>query len=272
MCCADSLTPIGMPPDALAHPSAKRAEVVERVVQSGNRGGETAGVPSGSPRTSAIRPDDLGAGQVAAGAGLRALAELEVERLHLLEHVPVPAEPAPTPARRSSGSSRPAPRAACRPRRSRCRCPRPRRRAPSAVFASCDSAPKLMSDTKTGMSSHSGLAAFGPDASPRVDRLVVEQREAVQLRGQRTAGRPTSAARARGTPIAATVPCAALSSPLRGQLVDLRDVRLLGGVLVRVVEQPVVGRRSTAARAASQRYSTSSSLSTAAPRRRRRGS
>ena len=32
----------------------------------------------------------------------------------------------------------------------------------SAVLASCDSAPKLMSDTKIGMSSHSGLSALGP--------------------------------------------------------------------------------------------------------------
>ncbi len=31
-----------------------------------------------------------------------------------------------------------------------------------AVFASWESAPKLMSDTKIGMSSHSGLSALGP--------------------------------------------------------------------------------------------------------------
>ncbi len=31
-----------------------------------------------------------------------------------------------------------------------------------AVFASGESAPKLMSDTKTGMSSHSGFSALGP--------------------------------------------------------------------------------------------------------------
>ncbi len=33
---------------------------------------------------------------------------------------------------------------------------------PNAVFASCDSAPNDMSETNNGISSQSGLAAFGP--------------------------------------------------------------------------------------------------------------
>ena len=53
----------------------------------------------------------------------------------------------------------------------------------SAVLASCDSAPKLMSETKIGMSSHSGRSAFGPMHTSVPTALVVEQREAGELRG-----------------------------------------------------------------------------------------
>ncbi len=62
MCCADSLTPIGIPPLRSRTSSAKRRKS-STPCQSGNVGGETAGVPSGRPRTSAIRPFTFGPGR-----------------------------------------------------------------------------------------------------------------------------------------------------------------------------------------------------------------
>ena len=183
MCCADSLTPIGMPPERSRTRSAKRAEVVDASSSRGSAAGETAGVPSGRPRTSAIRPTTLWPGRWPPVPVLAPWPSLKWNACTFVEHVSSPAEPGRRELVEVAASSRPAPRAACRPRRSRCRCRRARAPRASAVFASCDSAPKLMSDTKSGMSRHSGLAAFGPDAHLGADRLVVEQREAVQLRG-----------------------------------------------------------------------------------------
>ena len=60
----------------------------------------------------------------------------------------------------------------------------------SAVFASCDSAPNDMSETKSGMSSHNGFSAFGTDAQLGADRNVVEQRQARELRGHEVDGVP----------------------------------------------------------------------------------
>ena len=107
---------------------------------------------------------------------------------------------------------------------------------------------------RPGCRSRSGLAAAGPIVTVGVDRLVVEQREAVQLRGERTAGRPSCGSSVAGHAHRGDGRRAAPARPLRGELVDLRDERLLGGVLVRVVEEPVVGRRDAAARGASIRY------------------
>lgn len=59
-----------------------------------NRAGDTAGGALGEAADLRDTADDLGAGQVSAGAGLGALAELEVQRLHPVEHGLVPAEAA----------------------------------------------------------------------------------------------------------------------------------------------------------------------------------
>ena len=85
----------------------------------------------------------------------------------------------------------------------------PARSAPraSAIFASSDSAPKLMSDTNIGMSSRSGRAAAGP--------IVTD----VSTASSSSSGKRCSCAVticrsshcgswSRGTPMAATVPCA----------------------------------------------------------------
>ena len=62
MCCAESLKPIGMPPDSSRTVSAKRRKSSTES-QSGKRGGEIAAVPSGRPRTSAILPTTLSPGR-----------------------------------------------------------------------------------------------------------------------------------------------------------------------------------------------------------------
>ena len=131
--------------------------------------------------------------------------------------------------------------------------PAPSAPRPSAVLASADSAPKLMSETKTGISSRSGLAAAGPDGHRRVHRLAVQHREAVQLRCQHLQVVPRGQLRtghAHGGDAAVRA-----GEAVAGQVVDLRDERLLDGVLVRVVEQPVVGRggRALGAHAAGTR-------------------
>ena len=64
-----------------------------------------------------------------------------------------------------------------------------------------------MSDTKTGMSRRSGRAAAGPIVTAVSTRLVVQPREAVQLRGEDLQVVPLGSW-SRGTPIAATAPCA----------------------------------------------------------------
>ena len=211
MCCAESLTPIGMPPERSRTSSAKRRKS-STPCQSGNVGGDTAGVPSGRPRTSAMRPTTFGPGQVAAGAGLRALAELEVERLHLLQRRPTSSRTAPTRARRSSASSRPAPRAACRPRPSRCRCPRAARRARAR------SSPPARARRTTCRRRTAGCR--GRAAGARSGRCTPRCRP----RRRRAAASGASCAVTnwmsshlgscwRGTPIAATEPCADRSRP-----------------------------------------------------------
>ena len=91
MCWAESLKPMGMPSEPSRTWSANRLKSsIES--QSGKRGGETAGVPSGRPRTSAMRPTTLWPGRWPPVPGLGPLPALEVERLHLLEVVERPAE------------------------------------------------------------------------------------------------------------------------------------------------------------------------------------
>ena len=76
MCWAESLALIGMPFDRSRASAAKRrkSSTLREVAYLGDA------------------PDNFRAGQVTTGSGLRALAELEVERLHLLEHIPRPSE------------------------------------------------------------------------------------------------------------------------------------------------------------------------------------
>jgi hypothetical protein len=104
-----------------------------------------------------------------------------------------------------------------------------------------------MSDTKTGMSSRSGRAAAGPDRHRCGDVLVVQPREAVQLRGEDLQVVPLGqlvAGHAHRGDRPVRPGEAVLCQP-----VDLRDVGLLRGVLVGVVEQPVVGGGDPALRA-----------------------
>ena len=205
MCWADIFTPTGMPPDRSRTRSTSGAGVEQR---------GPVGEPGRRDRRRALRQpadlgdpaDDLAAGQVAAGAGLRALAQLEVQRLHLVQARLVPAEPAGRELVEVAGAlglllrQHPALARADR------RCRRPRRPRASAVLASAESAPKLMSDTNTGMSQAQRL-------SPLPGRCVTvvstgsssSVREAVQLRGEDLQVVPAWAAPARGTPIAATV-------------------------------------------------------------------
>ena len=93
MCWADSLKPIGMPPDALAHARRRSARTSSTRVQSGKRGGEIAGVPSGRPRTSAIRPTTLSPGRWPPVPVLAPWPPLKWNACTFVEHVDVPAEP-----------------------------------------------------------------------------------------------------------------------------------------------------------------------------------
>ena len=61
-CWADIFTPTGMPPERSRLRSTS-ARASSNVVQSTNRAGETAGVPSAKPRTSAIRPTTFDPGR-----------------------------------------------------------------------------------------------------------------------------------------------------------------------------------------------------------------
>ena len=72
----------------LAHLVGEVAEVARRVVQSGKRAGEIAGSPVGQAAHLGDLARHLVARQVAAGAGLGALAALEVEGLDLLRPCP----------------------------------------------------------------------------------------------------------------------------------------------------------------------------------------
>ncbi len=61
-CWAESFTPMGMPP-LRSRTSSAKCRKSSTPCQSGNVGGDTAGVPSGSPRTSAMRPVTFGPGR-----------------------------------------------------------------------------------------------------------------------------------------------------------------------------------------------------------------
>ena len=243
MCWAESLKPIGMPPVARA-PRRRSRRKSSSVSQSGKRGGEIAGCALGrgrAPRRSC--PSTLSPGQVAAGAGLGALAALEVEGLHLLELVAATSRSAPRRARRSSGSSLPAPRAACRPRPSRCRCRRARRPCASAILASSESAPKLMSETKSGISSRSGLSRVGPDHDARCRPARRRAAAGARAARSRTGCRPSvgSSVRARPSPRparGAPIFVEAVARPARGSSATCGSSAVPCGVLV---ERP--GRR-----------------------------
>ena len=157
------------------------------------------------------------------GAGLRALAQLEVQRLDPVEDRLVPPEAARRQLVQVAGALRlllgQHPTLARADRRARALGP-----PASAVLASAEIAPKLMSETKTGIRRCSGLAAAGPIVT------------AVSTGWSSSIGKRCSWAvstwmssqlgsSARGTPIAATSPCMP-DRPLR-QPVDLGDERLL---------------------------------------------
>ena len=101
MCWAESLKPIGMPPESSRTSSAKVAESAS-VVQSGNATGRSRRDPPAGRADRGDLADDLVARQVTAGAGLGALAALEVKRLDRAA-CPRKSRSAPRPARRSSG-------------------------------------------------------------------------------------------------------------------------------------------------------------------------
>ena len=228
-----------MPPDR-SRIRSTRARASSSVVQSTNRAGETAGGALGQPADLGDPAHHLRAGQVPAGAGLGALAELEVQRLHPVEVHLVPAEP----ARRQlvevagalglllgqhaalAGADRGArPLGAARERDLRLR----RQRAEAHVGHEH----RDVEAQRAG----GGRA----DRHRRVDGFVVQPREAVQLRGedlQVVPLRELVAGHTHGGDGAVRA-----GQPVLGQPVDLRDVRLLRAVLVRVVEQPVVGGR-----------------------------
>ena len=111
---------------ALAHLVGEAAEVVDRRASRGSVGGDTAGVPSGRPRTSAMRPTTLGPGRWPPVPVLAPWPPLKWNACTFARHVPRPAEAGRRQLVEVAASSRPAPRAACRPRPSRCRCPRAR--------------------------------------------------------------------------------------------------------------------------------------------------
>ena len=103
-----------------------------------------------------------------------------------------------------------------------------------------------MSETKIGISQPERPGGGRADRDRGVDRMVVEHREPGQLGGEdlqvvprRQLG-PRHAHRG-DLPVRAGEAAA-------GEVVDLRDERLLGGVLVRVVEEPVVDRQDAALR------------------------
>ena len=118
--------------------------------------------------------------------------------------------------------------------------PAPSAPRPSAVLASADSAPKLMSDTKTGICRRNGFAAAGP--------IVTD----VSTGSSSSIGKRCSCAvsTCRSSHVGSSGPghphggdlAVRAGEPVARERVDLRDERLLDGVLVRVVEQPVVGR------------------------------
>ena len=88
---ADSFAPIGMPP-AVAADLGRDRPVVGGGAQIGERRRRHGGRALGQPPDLGDATDDLGAGQMATGAGLGTLAELEVERLHVADLLERPSE------------------------------------------------------------------------------------------------------------------------------------------------------------------------------------
>ena len=211
-----------------------------------------------APRRSG--PTTFGPGQVPAGAGLGALAELEVQRLHLVEDAPRPSRTGPRPARRGSGSTRPAPRAASRPRPSRSPVPAPSAPRPRAVLASCRERPEAHVGHE-----HRDLEAQRPrggraDHHRGVDGLVVEQREAVQLRGEHLQVVPRRQLGRAARPSPPPSPCGpdrpCLASAWISATNGSSGVSWCGSS-----KQPVVGGASPRRSGRIDRNSTSSSLS-----------
>ena len=160
-CWADSLTPIGMPP-LRSRTSSAKCRKSSTPCQSGNVGGDTAGVPSGRPRTSAMRPFTFGPGRCPPVPVFAPCPSLKWNACTFVQHVPASSRSGPTRARRSSGSSRPAPRGACRPRPSRCRCPRAGRRAPAPSSPPARARRTTCPRRTAGCRATAAWRAFGP--------------------------------------------------------------------------------------------------------------
>ena len=145
--------------------SSANSRICDGSVQSGKRDGDTAGVSLNKSAHLSDLSSHLVARQMPAGAGLGTLPTLEVERLDALDLIPGKAEPGRRQfvevtrvLRLLLGQHAPFAQ----------QIPVPAISAPmaSARLAGSDRAPKLMSETKSGMFSFSGFCAFGPITTP----------------------------------------------------------------------------------------------------------
>ena len=240
MCWADSLNPIGMPPDRSRTWSAKRAEVVEQRRPVGERGrARRPACPRAGPAPRRSGPTTLAPGRWPPVPVLAPWPQLEVERLHLGRGTSyVPAEAGRRQLVEVAGALG-------------------LLLGQHAALAGADAGARQL-----GAAGERGLGLLRQRAEAHVgheDRDVEPQR-LVGVRARCTPRCRPARRRAAGSGASCAVTNwrsshvgssvaghahrgdrrrgAVSDSPLRGQLVDLGDERLLDGVQVRVVEEP----------------------------------